>query len=156
MDYNVNVVKRRRNRMRTKLFSLFTILILFTLFTGACAGPACGGTEWQDVTWKLKAYGNSNNLQTVIGSGITIEFVSKDKSVSGNTGINEYGGTFTVNKDCKLSISNMAWTLIGSSDANLTKQENDYLKLLQTTDKIEIINGELNINCGQGLLVFTR
>jgi heat shock protein HslJ len=141
--------------MRMKLFSLCLIL-LFTLLTGACAKPACNGAEWQDVTWKLKSYGNPNNLQTVIGSGITIKFVSKDKSVSGNTGINEYGGTFTLNPDCTLSISNMAWTLVGSLDPNLTSQENDYLKLLQTTDKIEIINGELNINCGQGLLVFTR
>jgi heat shock protein HslJ len=141
--------------MRTKLFSLGLIL-LFTFFIGACAKPACGDAEWQDVTWKLKSYGNPNSLQTVIGSGITLEFVSKDKSVSGNTGINEYSGTFTVNKDCILSISNMAWTLIGSLDTDLTKQENDYLKLLQSTDKIQVTNGELNINCGQGLLVFTR
>ena len=141
--------------MRTKLLTLGFIL-LFTFFTGACAKPACGNAEWQDVTWKLKSYGNPNNLQTVIGSGITLKFVSKDKSVSGNTGINGYGGTFTVNRDCTLSISNMAWTLIGSLDANLTKQENDYLKLLQTTGKIEVTNGELNITCGQSLMVFTR
>jgi heat shock protein HslJ len=141
--------------MRTKLFSLGLILI-FTFFTGACARPACGNAEWQDVTWKLKSYGNPNNLQTVIGSGITIEFVSKDKSVSGNTGINGYGGTFTVNRDCTLSISNMAWTLVGSLDANLTKQENDYLNLLQTIGKIEVTSGELKIICEQGLLVFTR
>jgi heat shock protein HslJ len=141
--------------MGMKLLSLGFIL-LFALFTGACAKPACGDAEWQDVTWKLKSYGNPNNLQTVIGSGITLEFVSKDKSVSGNTGINEYGGTFKVDRDCILSISNMAWTLIGSLDTDLTKQENDYLKLMQTTGKIEVINGELNITCGQSLLVFTR
>jgi heat shock protein HslJ len=141
--------------MRMKLFSLGLIL-LFTFFIGACTKPACDNTEWQDVTWKLKSYGNPNDLQTVIGSGVTIKFVSKDKSVSGNTGINGYGGTFSVNKDCALSISNMAWTLIGSLDANLTRQENDYLKLLQTTGKIEVTNAELNITCGQGLLVFTR
>jgi heat shock protein HslJ len=82
--------------------------------------------------------------------------VSKDKSFSGNTGINGYGGMFTVNRDCILTISNMAWTLIGSLDANLTKQENDYLKLLQTTGKIEVINEELNITCGQNLLVFSH
>jgi heat shock protein HslJ len=141
--------------MRTKLFTL-GIILLFTFFIGACAKPACGNAEWQDVTWKLKSYGNPSNLQTVIGSGITLEFVSKDKSVIGTTGINGYGGKFTVNRDCILSISNMAWTLIGSLDANLTKQENDYLKLLQTTGKIEVTNGELNITCGQSLLVFTR
>jgi len=141
--------------MRMKLFSLGLIL-LFTFLTGACAKPACGNAEWQDVTWKLKSYGNPNNLQPVIGSGITIEFASKDKSVRGNTGINGYGGKFTVDKDCTLAISNMAWTLIGSLDANLTKQENDYLKLLQTTGKIEMTNGELKITCGQNLLVFAR
>ncbi len=141
--------------MRTKLFSLGLILLL-TFFIGACAKPACSNTEWQDVTWKLKSYGNPNNLQTVIGGGITLEFVSKDKSVSGNTGINGYSGTFTINKDCTLSISNMAWTLIGSMDANLTKQENDYLKLLQSTGKIEVTNGELRITCGQNLLVFIQ
>jgi heat shock protein HslJ len=141
--------------MRTKLFSL-SLILLFVFFTGACAKPACGNAEWQDVTWKLKSYGNPNNLQTVIGIGITLEFVSKDKSFSGNTGINGYHGTFTVNRDCTLSISNMTWTLVGSLDANLTKQESDYLKLLQTTGKIEVTNGELNIICGQNLLVFTR
>lgn len=141
--------------MRMKLFSLGLILLL-TLFIGACAKPDCGNTEWQDITWKLKSYGNPNSLQTVIGSGITIKFGSKDKSVSGNTGINGYSGAFTVNSDCTLSISNMAWTLIGSSDTNLARQENDYLKLLQTSGKIEVINGELKITCGQSLLVFTR
>jgi heat shock protein HslJ len=141
--------------MRTKLISLGLILII-TFFTGACAKPACGNAEWQDVTWSLKSYGKPNDLQTVIGSGITLEFVSKDKSVSGNTGINGYTGSFSVDKDCTLSISNMAWTLIGSLDADLTRQENEYLKLLQTTGKIEVTGFELKITCGQNLLVFTR
>jgi heat shock protein HslJ len=138
-----------------KLFTLGLIFFL-TLFTGACAKPACDSAEWQDVTWKLKSYGDPNNLQTVIGSGVTLEFVSKNMSVKGNTGINGFSGTFTVNSDCYLTISDMAWTLIGSSDTNLTRQENDYLKLLQTTGKIEGINGELKITCGQSLLGFTR
>jgi heat shock protein HslJ len=141
--------------MRKKLFILGFIL-LFTFFTGACAKPACGNVGWQDVTWKLKSYGDPNNLQAAIGNGVTLEFVSKDKSVIGNTGINDYGGKFTVDRDCTLSISNMQWTLVGSLDPNLTRQENDYLKLLQTAGKIEVINGELNITCGPNLLVFTR
>ncbi len=32
----------------------------------------------------------------------------------------------------------------------------DYLKLLQNTGKIAVTNGELNITCGQDLLIFTR
>ncbi len=56
-------------------------------------------------------------------------------------------------KDNKLTISGLAVTLLGGPPP-LIDQEHDYLDLLQAAETFQIKDGQLQINCGQQVLIF--
>jgi heat shock protein HslJ len=144
--------------MRFKLSLALGTLLVLLLWTGACAKSACGDTEWQNVTWKLKSYGMPGNMAAMASnSDITLIFSSKDKNFNGTSLCNSYGGDYSINTGtCTLTLTNMFQTERACLDQSLMAQEQTYLNMIQNAGKIEVIGGELNITCGQKLLVFTR
>jgi len=142
--------------MKVPLASLFTAICLCALLLGACAPPACGDADWQDVSWKLQAYGDPAALNNVIGNGITLTFVSKAKALNGSGGCNHYFGSYTVSRDCVLTITQLGSTEMACLAEGIMAQEQAYYNLLQDADKLAVKNGELRITCGNELLIFTR
>jgi heat shock protein HslJ len=146
--------------MRTNLFLTLGIILLSALLIGGCTPKTakCDTANWQDITWKLKSYGLQKNLKTAIpGYEITLLFSSKGKTASGSTVCNSYSSSYTADKStCKIKIPDLMQTERACLDQNLMQQEQQYLKSLPTAAKIQVINGELHITCGENLLVFTR
>jgi heat shock protein HslJ len=137
---------------------MLIVLLAISLLPGACDKPTCSDGEWQDILWKLKAYGPADNLQPVQGNaGITLQFNSSDKEISGSGGCNHYFGSYTINsRNCELKISGLGATEMACLDAALMQQEQKYFDLLQTAGKIEVKDGELRITCENEVLVYTR
>ena len=144
--------------MRLKLSLMLIVLLAISLLPGACDKPTCGDGEWQNIAWKLKSYGTTDNLQPVLGNAnITLQFNSNDEEVNGSGGCNHYFGSYTINsRNCELKISGLGATEMACLDAALMQQEQKYFSLLQTAGKIEVKNGELRINCGNEVLVYTH
>jgi heat shock protein HslJ len=141
--------------MRLKLSLALITLLAISLLPGACAQPACGDSEWQDIPWKLKSYGPADNLQPVLGNAnITLQFNSSDKEVSGSGGCNHYFGSYAVKSNCELQISGLGATEMACLDSGLMQQEQKYFGLLQNADKIEIKDGELRITSKDEVLVY--
>jgi len=142
--------------MMVKLSLGFILLLGF--WGLSCAKPVCGDAEWQNVTWKLKSYGILGNMMDMVSnSNITLIFSSKDKNFNGTSLCNSYGGDYAINaRTCTLTLSNMFQTERACLDQSLMAIEQTYLNMIQNAGKIEVIGGELNITCGQNLLVFSR
>jgi len=83
---------------------------------------------------------------------ITAVFDSSKGQVTGSSGVNTYGGTYEL-KDNKLTISGLTVTLLGGPQS-LIDQEHDYLNLLQASESFQITDSQLQINCGQQVLIF--
>ncbi|MDD5190072.1 MAG: META domain-containing protein [Dehalococcoidales bacterium] len=141
--------------MKAKALVVIITLCLFTLFLGACGSPACGDANWQDITWKLQSYGYPGDPQAVIGNGITLRFVSIDKSFNGTSGCNQYSGSYTISRSCVLKLSAISSTLMACLDNNLMQQEQTYLGIIKDAGKLEITGGEMHITCGAKVLIFT-
>ena len=143
--------------MRLKLSLTPVVLLAISLLLGACAKPTCGDGEWQDISWKLKSYGTTDNLQPVLGNAnITLQFSSSDKEINGSGGCNHYFGSYTIKSNCELKISGLGATEMACLDSALMQQEQEYFDLLQNAGKIEAKDGELRITCGNEVLVYTH
>ena len=137
-------------------------LLLMTLLVCAAIGlVACGpGTveespPLEDVTWVLESYGERGNLQTVLeDTEITIEFKSEGGKFAGSGGCNSYFGGYEINNN-ELNIKPPIGSTMMACPEPIMAQEQEYFKLLETTETFQIQNGKLTISCsGNKILVF--
>ena len=143
--------------MRFRFILIAALLLIFILVFPGCVQTKCNVAEWQDVSWKLKSYGHTEDLLPVSGNtDITILFNSSDNRIGGFGGCNSYFGSYTINKQtCELTIGDIGSTKKACVDATVMQQEQKYFNLLQAAAKVEVKGGELRITCGSELLVYT-
>lgn len=135
-------------------------LLLTILLVNACTPTGTTSPTLENTTWVLKSYGQPENLKSVLtGIGflwkapeITIAFDNTTGRVSGFSGVNTYGSTYELSDD-KISIPGLILTLLGGPQP-LIDQEKEFLKLLHDAESYQIVNGRLQINCGQQVLIF--
>ncbi len=110
----------------------------------------------ENTTWILESYGEPENLLTVLeGTEITARFDSSKSQVRGSAGANSYSGSYQIS-DNKLSIQQIAHTEMFRLDPEgVMDQEYLYLKALQSAESYQVQNGELQINCGEQILIYT-
>ena len=94
-------------------------------------------------------------MQAVLeGSETTAIFNGDDRQVSGSAGCNTYFGDYEAKKN-ELSISMLAWTARACVEPEgVMEQEQKYLSALQAAESYTIEGGELQIFCGDQVLVF--
>lgn len=105
-------------------------------------------------TWLLVAYGGGGRPAAVMdGTGITAEFAGG--AVSGSSGCNSYGGSYTLVNDQLTIEPNMMSTLMAcESPKGIMQQEQLYLEGLAAAETITIEGDTLIINYGFGQLYF--
>ena len=111
----------------------------------------------EDTDWVLQSYGEFGNLKDVLtDTEITAEFVSSEGTVEGSAGCNSYSGSYEV-KDSQLSIPGpiAATEMYCMEPEGVMGQERQYLEILQATKSYSVEDGELQINCGGQVLVYT-
>lgn len=138
-----------------KIYLTLTSILIISLLSGACS--KCGG-EWQDIMWKLKSYGPSDNLQALVeNTDISAQFDVEGKRVTGSSGCNSYFADYSFNSSkCELEISTVGATKKACLEPGVMQQEQKYFELLQNGEKIAVKDGELTITCGTEVLVYIR
>jgi heat shock protein HslJ len=112
--------------------------------------PALSGKSLAGTSWNLVSYGDPAALTQVIsGTRVTLQFNSDTTQISGNGGVNGFGG------DCKrtdnqITFSQLIQTLMASADPAINAQENAYFALLAGAQSVSIGSGTLTINCEGG------
>ncbi|RJO60468.1 MAG: META domain-containing protein [Dehalococcoidia bacterium] len=135
------------------------IIAALSISTAGCASRDSGrisdSFELAGTSWHLQSYGLASQQKTLLSSTeITLVFDGNASHISGNAGINLYGG------DCEIhgsgiSISQIYQTQLGSPDiSGVTQQENDYLTLLAKAERFSEDCCGLIIFCDGGELHF--
>ncbi len=128
------------------VFALFvSLLIAACSLAGGTSSPSLEGE------WTLSTL---NNQPLVAGSMITAKF--ENGEVSGNSGCNSYGGSFSASGE-KLAISGVMMTEMACLDQPVMDQESAYLKAIEEATSFSIVDGRLEIQntSGETTLVFT-
>lgn len=142
-------------RLKLSLTAIFALLAI-SLLPAACT-ETTHGDDWEDILWELRYYGSPDNMQTVLeNTDITIEFLSADNELKGSGGCNSYFGGYTTGTDNSLQISSMGYTEMACMSPGVMEQEQKYFELLYAAGKIEVIDNELHITCGDEKLVYEK
>ena len=133
------------------------ILVMLLLSSMIGLASCSYGSSIEDTDWVLQSYGEFGNLKDVLtDTEITAEFVSSEGTVEGSAGCNSYSGSYEV-KDSQLSIPGpiAATEMYCQEPEGVMEQERQYLELLQAAESYSVEDGELQINCGGQVLVYT-
>ena len=107
-----------------RIGAVILILLASTLALSACTLKP----PVEDFAWVLTTYGQPGKLQSALATPeVTAYFSSKDNTLKGSTGPNNYSGTFKLD-GMSLTISNIASTLVGSTSPAISAQESAYLR----------------------------
>lgn len=144
--------------MNSKTIWLTTILVL--LMTACTPTAAPDSPDLDGTNWELTGYGDPDNLTPPVdGSQITLEFT--DGQVSGNASCNSYSGSYTLDGS-RLTIGELATTLMACLDDDIMAQEAAYTNLLTTAGAfqvdLETVDGleTLTLSSDAGTLVFQK
>ena len=133
------------------------ILVLLLLSSMIGLASCNYGSSIENTDWVLQSYGEFGNLKDVLtDTEITAEFVSSEGTVEGSAGCNSYSGSYEV-KDSQLSIPGpiAATEMYCMEPEGVMEQERQYLEILQAAESYSVEDGELQINCGGQVLVYT-
>jgi heat shock protein HslJ len=126
-----------------------------TVFAGISCVDGGNAAKLEGVTWVLKSYGEPGALEAAIpGHEPTLTFDKEKKEISGNGGVNGYGGNFELDGS-KLTISGLVHTMMASTDQSLNEQEAAFFNILGSAQSYKINGEELTITGSEGILVFT-
>ena len=132
-----------------------TLMVALTVLSGFSCVKASDNAQLEGVTWTLKSFGQLSNLKTALPDNeVTLTFDKANNHVSGNGGVNGYGGDYAVKGD-KLTIANLIHTLIASTNQALNEQENTFFNILGSAQSYKTNDGELTITGTSGILVMT-
>ncbi|MFC1984562.1 DUF4382 domain-containing protein [Chloroflexota bacterium] len=111
----------------------------------------------EDTDWVLQSYGEPGNLKDILtDTEITAEFVSSKGTVEGSAGCNSYSGSYEV-EDSQLLIPGpvAATEMYCMEPEGVMEQEQQYLETLQAAESYSVEDRELQINCGDQILIYT-
>jgi len=136
----------------------FALMLSLTAFAGVSCAKAQtnSGQQLEGVTWVLKSYGHPPNMaQIVPDKAATLSFDKAKGQISGNGGVNGYGGTYILHGN-QLTVSDVVHTMMASTNQALNDQESTYFNILGSATAYNISRGSLTITGTQGTLVFSQ
>jgi heat shock protein HslJ len=135
--------------MNQRKFLFFCMLGVFTLALAGC-GLMPAADPLDGTSWVLISYDKN---QPIEGTSLTAKF--SDGQVGGSSGCNSYGGSYEVSGD-KLTIGEVAWTLMACLDEGVMAQEQRFMELLTDAQTFTLSGDRLEITAsdGRSMLVF--
>jgi heat shock protein HslJ len=128
----------------------------YRVLLGRLGAEVLGLQQTSDIvgtSWRLESYGPANAPVPAAAKPATIAF-GADGSVSGSTGCNSYGGSYTLDGE-RLTFGPLVGTLIACPEEDITQQERELLGALQGTVRYELAGGKLRIFYAADSKVFT-
>lgn len=125
--------------MKTQEFIFLSII--FAIILSACAGSDMADQpDLEGATWVLTSYNQSHPIE---GTQLTIRF--EGDQISGNAGCNHYGGSYQI-KGNMISFNDLFNTEMACIEpVGVMEQEHNYLELLRSAQRFELIKGLLTI-----------
>lgn len=110
----------------------------------------------ENTTWVLEAYGPTGQTQAALaGQEVNLTLSAADGRISGKAGCNSYTGGYKLDGDKLTLPTPMASTMMACAE-DVMKQEQAFLKLLQTAESYALSSGKLQINCAGGQVLILR
>jgi heat shock protein HslJ len=106
-------------------------------------------TDLEGKTWKLTSI---NGQPPVPGSQVTITF--ENGKVGGSTGVNHFGGNYRAS-GASLTLSEIASTMMASTDPALNAQEQTLLSALQGQITYRVNGNQLELISGTTTLIYS-
>jgi heat shock protein HslJ len=103
--------------------------------SGSPDGSPLDGTQWKLTEWTLSSLDPADFT-------ITLRFA--DGQVSGNSGVNTYGGTYQVGPDNAFSVGQIAATEMAGPEPAM-RAESAYLTLLGQAKSFKVAGGRLTL-----------
>jgi len=137
--------------MKMKIW-LFAYLAVALTLTSCGAGDAAGRAASLEGEWTLLTL---NSAPLLAGSAINATFA--EGKITGYSGCNSYGGSYTVKGD-SLELGEIAMTLMACPEEGIMEQEQAYMEALSKVTKFRLDNDRLELldASGTALLVYAR
>jgi heat shock protein HslJ len=130
------------------------ILFLIALAISACTTEGAGASPSLTGAWKLTSYGPTGvQIHGVDDAEAGLTF-NEDGTVTGNSGCNGLGGTYTVEGD-QVTFSEVVSTLMACDDPRMA-QEDAVQQVLTDTATYKIEGNKLTLTNNDMVLVLTR
>lgn len=132
------------------------LLILFTiaLALSACSAETAGASASLLGSWKLTAYGLADATTPAVEDTEAGLNFNEDGTVTGNSGCNGLGGTYTVEGD-QVTFSEIISTLMACDDPRMAQEEAVH-QVLTDTASFQIEGNTLTLTNNDRVLVLTR
>jgi heat shock protein HslJ len=125
--------------MSRRAISLAGVLLVAVSLTalGGCSivGSPLEGTQWRLTGWSVSSLDPADFT-------ITARFA--DGEISGNSGVNSYGGPYTIGPGAAFSTGQLAGTLMASEEPAM-RAESAYLALLGQAGSYKMADGKLTL-----------
>ena len=107
----------------------------------SCSSTKSGNTigVLTDTNWQLSTIYGKPADSTNYNSGLPVAYFSTDNKISGNGGCNRYSGSYNLNEENGINISQMVSTKMFCPGTG----ENDYLKALESADNAVVEKDKL-------------
>jgi putative lipoprotein len=131
---------------------LLLVLSVMCLAISACTAKQSSGSL--NGPWKLTSYGSANAPTPAVAdteSGLTF---NEDGTVTGNSGCNGFGGSYTVDGD-RVTFKDIVSTLMACDDPRMAQEEAVH-KVLTDTATFKIEGDTLTLTNNDMVLVLTR
>ena|SRR6187455_2624168 len=124
-------------------------LFLFAVVLASCSSSnklSKTLTTLSDNNWQLFSIGQSMYSPSSGGTTPMLSFDPQNQKVNGNTGCNNFSGSFTADKD-KLSFGSVGATKMACPDM---QKETDFLNALSKTSSFSVYEGKLILKDAAG------
>ncbi len=140
--------------MKGRILQVGLLITVASVLVVAGCAPEDDRSPLADTERVLEEYGEPGNLTSALpDQRPTISF-DDDTEVTGFTGCNWYGGTYTAAVDGTLEFGLMHQTEI-ACEPDVMEQETDFMNALRLAQEYEHVNAQLHISGGGKLLVFS-
>lgn len=130
------------------------LLLLSALMVLSACTPSASDDAGELVGVKWALVSSSSGSANMDSYGITAQFNSA--KMSGYSGVNQYGGPYTAEKDGTFRVGEIVSTLM-AGEPNAMKAEQTYLALLAECDTYKVADGRLTLSVGEeARLVFEQ
>lgn len=133
---------------------ILLILFVMALTISACTTEGAGASPSLTGEWKLISYGPADAQTPAVADAEAGLTFNEDGTVTGKSGCNELGGSYTVEAD-QVTFSEVISTLMACDDPRMA-QEDAVKQVLTDTATFKIEGNTLTLTNNDMVLVLTR